>query len=366
MQFQVYKIKDLPGFIENNKPINHDISLTSIRALSQYHNPRADKDDVSLIVCTTDDGNLAGYIGILPEKFYDGTKAGWLSCWWVDKDYGKKAGITLFLMAIKHWNHHFIITDFTPQIKEIVSKTGLFQFTPTTKGIRGYLRFNLSVIIPHKIPALKNTRSLLKGFDTILNLFIDLRLNYFKNRINPNSYTVEQINHFNENDDEFINDHNQTEYFKKSASDVNWILKYPWVIEKAEASPEIITESGAYYFSTIADRFKYINLKIIKTGKTIGLIMMRERDRQFTIPYIFADNSELPGISSIILRFLIEQKATTITIFNSNLRESIIALNPPFLTTRTINKDFSICKEISTLVNSEKVLQDGDGDFVFT
>ena len=65
-----------------------NIPISYIRAVSHINNPRANENDVLLILIYLDFG-LAGYLGIVPDLIFKNDKPekiGWMSCIWVHQN----------------------------------------------------------------------------------------------------------------------------------------------------------------------------------------------------------------------------------------------------------------------------------------
>ncbi|MEA3445574.1 MAG: hypothetical protein U9R19_12710, partial [Bacteroidota bacterium] len=209
MDYSEIKTKDLERFIQSawfkNSP---DLPVTTHRAISQVHNPRANPNDVCLILALNEQNKLLGYIGILPDNFADNsTHFGWLSCWWVHPEKGSKVGFSLFLQALIVWEHRFVITDFTPQIKDIIEKTAMFNFAPAQFGIRGFMGFDLSTILPRKHKFFKKIKAVLKFADYALNNLNIFRTLLLKRKFSLHQLDIEYEEHISDEIARFISTH---------------------------------------------------------------------------------------------------------------------------------------------------------------
>jgi len=365
MKFKEIKIKDLDEFIKSEWFLtSSDLPITTHRAISQIKNPRALSNDICLILALNDKNELLGYIGILSDNFHEkATHFGWLSCWWVHPQKGNRVGFSLFLQALIAWNNQFVITDFTPQIKNIIERTRMFEFTPTQYGIRGFLGFNFFEILPRKFPLLAKTKSILKFIDFSFNGILKLRNLYLKK-----VYQTENINiSIEENIDseiaKFISKHQQKEYFGRNADDLNWILNNNWVLENNKLAQN---EAKKYYFSSSDSVFKYHLLALRKSKKLFAFAILRQRKLSFTLPYIYSETGFESEVMQCIYHYLLKFNATDFTIFNKQFVKISEKQKHPFLYTRKIPKDFALTNEMAQNIDTEKYLQDGDGDYVFT
>ena len=92
---EAYTLADLAQLVRSKDFWNGDlIPITRHRALAEIKNPRADPEDVILLVAYDED-RVCGYTGVLPGLiFLEGERhrVGWLTAWWRKPD-PKYAGI---------------------------------------------------------------------------------------------------------------------------------------------------------------------------------------------------------------------------------------------------------------------------------
>ncbi len=364
MRFREIQISGLKEFIQSDWfKSSRDLPITTHRAKSHLKNPRANPDDVSLILALDDEDALLGYIGILPDNFaVDGTHAGWLSCWWIHPEKGKKVGFSLFLQALICWDHRLIITDFTPQILEIIRKTGMFRFLPTRFGLRGYLGFNLSEILPRKRKVFTKLKPALIMIDVLMNSLNKIRLKLIKHRYTNQGLKIAEIDAVSNELAGFISELQVKEYFKRSAKEFNWILNNRWVLEGDETAKN---EGRRYYFSSSEKNFRYRCLSFRSGGLLVAFVMLRQRNSMFTCPYLYCRSGFEADVINAVYFFLIESGALEFTVFHSQYVDLIQSIDSPFIYRRKIPKDFALSNELAHLIDPSFFLQDGDGDYVF-
>lgn len=368
MTFQTITIAALGDFITSSTfQKSAVLPITSHRAMSHIQNPRAKDDDIALIIAMEDD-EIKGYIGLLPDELHhqgEVHRVAWLSCWWVQEGTGN-LGIQLFLKACQAWKRRMVITDFTPHIKTIIEKMRLFYFAPTAYGIRGFMRFNTAEVLPPKKPIFKTIRPLLKIGDTVANLLNFGRLKLWKARQDKANYTIKQIERIDKATDLFIKKHQEKELIKRSAKELNWVLKNPWVLEEhATISTNIQAEANRYYFSTLSPTFQYYPLQIFQNHQLIGFLFLMNRDGHFKLPYVYFETTHLKTIISALFDFLYQKKAITFTVYHTDIKVFIENNPSPFFYKRLIPKDFAIGKKLGKEILQDGILQDGDGDYVF-
>lgn len=369
MKFTSITIAELPDFIQSDTfQKSKVLPITSHRALSQLENPRAQAEDVVLIVAMESD-EILGYIGLLPDTLYHKNEAyrvAWLSCWWVQDGTGN-LGIQLFLKAYQAWKRRMVITDFTPHIQAIIQKMRLFHFAPTAYGLRGFMRFNTAEVLPPKKPVFQKIRPLLQLGDMAANVLNRGRLQLWKWRQRQANYQLVPIKTIDESTALFIKKHQEQELIKRGATALNWILQQPWVLEdKATLSANIRSEAARYYFSSIAETFQYYPLQVFKDNQLIGFLFLLNRDRHFKLPYVYLEQEHLATVVQALYDFLYQQKAITFTVFHPMMKDYVAREASPFFYKRLIPKDFAIGKGLPKDILNQVSLQDGDGDYVFT
>ena len=364
-EIEIVRISDLLDFVNadgfTKMPV---IPITRQRAISQVNNPSADPEDVALIIAYSA-GEMFGYIGCLPDTIGSEkkVKVAWLSCWWVHPSKGGNAGTLLFLKAYQAWDGHFMITDFTPAVRNVVKASRLFTFLLHQPGARLYLRFTLAEVLPRKIPFLHNFYTFLKISDILANTALSLHRAYWKRRYKNADFCFEYMSLPNQAAREFIRASNKNLTVARSAEEISWILTYPWVTEGIAEKDE---QSRKYYFTVVADVFRQYFFKIKNNGRIIALVLLTNINGHIHIPYLFADKTKMPEVVSAIVYKAIAQKAKTLTTFQPAFLNYIKKNNKPFIYARSLKKERAVAKQINPEEITNDFWQDGEGDGVFT
>jgi len=339
-----------------------NIPISKHRALSYANNPRAAASDKILFVAFEND-EVAGYLGALPEKiFYNGEwkRISWLSCFWIDPKFrGKNISKQLFDFAMQEWDNTAMITNMKPGTLKIYERMGYFHSPATKVGIRGYLRFCLAEILPPRGGVFVWIKPLLLALDFIFNCANAIRLVFYPGyKLDPGLH-YEYVEEISPEAEELINNCNQQYLIKRGKPELEWINRYPWVLEQEEDA-----DSRRYYFSSFSKRFFYQNVEFRdETGTVTGFLVLSIRNNHLTIPYAFFNK----GIESALVRFLfntmLDYQLNMLTVFHPELSEEIRKTKSPLLFKKQIHRPYFIPK---TLDLPELAFQDGDGDCVFT
>ncbi len=348
MELKTILISELPDFVKSDLYKNaKTCPITVHRAISQLNNPRADKNDPALIIAT-DKNNIVGFIGFLPDKIKN-TKVYWNSCWWVNKEYSKVA-IPLLLNFIKTGKEKISLTDYTPHTKEIVNKLHFFNIIKLNNGFRGYLKLNLSEVLPKRNVKLKPFRKFFKIFDRCINML-------FHPKTKPTNFKSEEITTFNKYDIEFIKTHSKHELIQRNSSEIEWVANFPWVKNTSNNYKNYPFTSSALQFSTHITR-------LTENNKTIAIIYLRRLNNHLTIPFIYYEAIYVNQIAQFIYNQAVNQKCIDLTIFNIKIAETL-KKEYTFIIKRELTRDFAFHESLQQLIKNPVILQDGDGDVAF-
>lgn len=365
MQILEIKVSELSDFVTSQ--LWQQISpkpITALRAISQAQNPRANPDDPALILAI-DNQTLLGLVGLLPDWINGNPEQKIFSnsCWWAHPEKGKHLAIPLFLKAFSLTGQQMFMTDCTPHTMQILKKTGLFFFPETNSGIRGFLKFNLHEILPAKFPATNKIRFFLKICDQILNPIAGIFLKMSSGKFLKTDLTVERLDSFTPEQASFIETRSLNEFTRRSATDLRWISFFPWI--KNAAGEQSFTPVD-YPFSYLTAEFNSYFLKVSDQNKLIGILHITVRDGHMKIPSAYFDDMDVSRILRVIYSQAVQKHVTTLTVFNARLVSQINQETNPFLVKKKIHRLMAVSHKLSEAYQKFPVLQDGDGDVVFT
>ncbi|MBN2349641.1 MAG: GNAT family N-acetyltransferase [Bacteroidales bacterium] len=362
-------IRELPEWIESEEYRALDyLPISRHRALSHYNNPRADKNDTSLFLAF--DGLLfIGYLGALADLLFLNNvekKVAWLSCMWIRKEYRRK-GIAQKLLqyAMKEWHGNLLITNFIPSSKATFDKTGQYQSFRVQDGLRAYLRFDIVEILIAKKPALKKIRYLLTSVNFILNVFNDLRLQFYKNQFTLKKLHLEYLDTIDAETDKFIQNHQQNHLTLKNNTDFNWLKKYPWIIPEDDGN----NYQKRYAFSAIDKSFEQFFVKVFGPDKNlIAFLILTIRKNHLKTPFLYFDPIHTDQVWNVLFYFLKKNNIRTFTTFHPVLTKTIHKNKNPFIVVRKFSLKSIISKTLARELGNMDgfTLMDGDGDCAFT
>jgi len=367
MEIKSIKLFELQDFINSDLYKKSKlIPISRQRAISQIHNPRASQNDTVLIVAIDKNKQIVGYIGALPEKLNikQDLKICWNSCWWTDKEKGKKISMFLFYKLLDEWDSNLIFRDLTDRTKKIILSTNRFLAVKEIYNFKGFLKFNFAEILPRKIHFFKHLTFLLKFIDAILNLKMRIYHYIYLLKIKNDEIKTVEIETVDKEAETFINLYNKNEVIRRGKNELNWILKYPWLTEIK--NEENTNAQKKYYFSLIKKQFKNKLIKIYYKEKIIGVVLLTQIDGEVKIPYIYFSSENIDLIVSFLMQFLINNNSKIFFTANKEIVKFISNKKLFFIHKKMIIKDFVISKNIEKYIDKNMTLQDGESDFVFT
>jgi len=364
IELKLYNISELEKLINSEQFYNFkNIPISLHRAKSHFQNPRADKNDTIMIIAFKNN-EIVGYMGILPDFLFstEKVKFGWFSCFWVDENLrGEGIGTQLVEKVLSEWGGKILITEFAPLSKKLYLKTKSFEQSTFLNGIRLYNRFDLQYILPPKRNLFKQIKGLLKITDIILNSLFDIRFLFYNQKLT--TLKIKKVTTFDSETKDFINSNNTTQLFKRNAFDFEWIINNPWIIN----SPKIDLLNKKYYFSSVAKSFEYFCYNILNANNEIvAFLIFSKRENTLKLPYCIYKSEYLQDIILVILQQIIELKISTFTTYNNEISAQLLKQKTNSLFKKKMTREYLISNNLKDYLNSNFIIQDGDGDCVFT
>lgn len=361
IDIQCLNKKDLAAFIVSKEfEEMPNLPISKHRAWSHIQNPRADEDDILLLLAYYED-SLVGYLGVLPDKIwhtYNFEKCGWLSCLWIDPEQrGKQIAYKLVSKAIEIWDKRILVTEFTQPAKRLYDKTQNFNSLTQNEGIRMYVRSNLNALLAPKKNIFRTLQPLFKIFDSGINLIWDLRFIFYPK--NLSKYKIDSMNEIDEELSSFIENRQELQLFRRTAAELNWIIQNPWILSQDKNE-----ESKRYYFSSVAKQFQFKALKIRnRKNKLIAFVILAQRDCNLKIPYCYGEDTN--AIATVLNHYLVKWRIKTCTVFHKELVSKLRHGKTPALFKKSINRNYIISTHFDQLPTHFEI-QDGDADCSFT
>lgn len=361
MEIREITVGALPDFIQSREYKSlHPKPITPHRAISQFKNPHAEKDDVALVFVATNDTLLA-FAGLLPHKISGSEERVFSnSGWWVHPEYGRKFGLPVLLHALRICRQRMFVTDATAHTQSILEKTGLFTFFPPVKGSRFFLRFYSGEWL------LKNKKKRFLSypfsvFDKILNALISLRVSSLLKRHLPEKYSINSRITIGDNLAEFVKQHSGDSFLLQDSAKLNWIVENPWVTYNKK-DPEF-----SYPFTYRVENFSQEFLEVKKGPETVALLLLSVRDNHASVPFIYYKEGVLNDVAHVLWAHLARIKSTSLVVFYPHLRNALGKTGKMWWFRKNITRFAGYSKELDPIFAEKNFsFQDGEGDVVFT
>ena len=367
MNIKSIQVGELISYIQSEEFLHADFwPISPVRAISHAMNPRADKDDTSLLL-VYDSADLVGYLGLLPDLYFHDNgpqKIFWISCMWIKPEYRRKGmAMNLLEKAYEICNGNIFISNYIPRSKSAFIGTTYFVEHSLLCGIRAYIFFDLTHILINKKPGLRFFQPLFYLADTTLNLFFLMRI---KLKIRKLTITNRYIafHYFEKNINDLINRSTKNSMFRRDAEIFQWMVDFPWVKDMMEQG----INTDKYYFSQYSRDFRQYFIKITDTyQKVIGFFMLTLHKGVLKVPYIFASSNLVPDIAIYLIRFMADFKIPVLVTHHSPLVREIEGRRKIFLHQRKSKYGLITTKKIADkLEKTENIFYEGDGDGAFT
>jgi hypothetical protein len=359
LKIRQIKVGELAQYLESDEYKRTSvIPITVQRAVSHIQNPRSDVDDIALILAEEENGNVLGFIGLLPDFIFqpEKKKVFWISCWWAHPENGKSLGVPLLLAAYQASNG-LLLADASPDTIGVFQKSKLFHVPEPKVGLKLFLQPLFKDVLLRKKPEWRKYSLLLKVLDGVVGLlFTPVRL--FQKFVLQKPYNIE-VRYLIAG--ELTNIKNErSNHFQREAKDLKWIMDFPWLLSKNDYK-----EKRFYPFSSTAKTFKNHLVVFKQAGKSIAYLFLTERDQVFKLHYLFAETAKIETVAKVLIDLLIEKKAKEFITFHPELTKVLSSKKLPFIHSRTTTYQYVCGKGFEASLNLDG-FQYGDGDAIFT
>jgi GNAT superfamily N-acetyltransferase len=342
------------------------IPISPQRAVSQGRNPRAQPEDPALALAYSGE-ELVGYLGAVPDHFFpDGTtpvRMAWLSCLWVSPSQrGKGVAKKLLHTLLDAWENRVILTEFTPEVKNLYDRTEALSESDAVEGFRGYLRPNLAQILPPKNTFWQKIRPLLHLADALLSAPNALRIYLLHTADLP--CRIRYLNEIDASARAFIASRLEGELARRDGAVLSWILQYPWVTE----APFADETARRYHFTAISRQFMQQPVALLDdTGQMMAVLLLSLRNGHMRVPHAWFADDHTAVVAQCIFAHAIACGASMLTLYHPRLAAYAWQNRHPFYAAKKVRRSYFVGKGLHEILDQQPLhLQDGDGDAAFT
>ncbi len=367
MKFIEIKVKELNAFVDSAEFHQMKIlPISTLRARSQSVNPAADPNDIALIYALNEESMLIGYIGILPAKVHseEVSKIYFLSCWWVHPEAGRTIAMKLFFRMLELTNHRVFFFHLPEKVAAILKAMGNYSSPTMNDGLKGFMKLDIQNWLIGRKPRLSFLKPLLVASNAILNIPLDLRLRLKKSQLAKQiKFKTELISGPAEADLNFVSKITSGKTIFRSIKEIGWIKANSWItIDSARFK----LEADRYNFSLLANDWQQQWIRICNGNEVKGIAYLTIRNGVASIPYIWFESGDSTEISKCIAKLLVEMKVKSFQTYNQQLLLGFAEIENLFVHKRQLHRHIAWPNEMDSMMKYEYLLQDGDGDAVFT
>ncbi len=341
------------------------IPIVRHRAESQFLNPDLHEDDVILNIARDDHGRIMGFIGALPGSLGDHGRFAWNSGWWVDPETGREAAMPLFYKFMEQWEMRVMFSDLTPQTFEILSRINFIR-TSEREGIRLYYRSVLSGILVQRSLRHKNFRWLFTVVDLFVNLFMLVCRAVWKLAGQSQGIPEKDIKEMDEIDnetEELISRCRGPKNIPRGKWQLDWIIAHPWILRE---KPD--QQKDKYPFSSFDEDFEQLMIRIESRAESgTAFLIINIHNRHLKIPYLYyKGETVLHDVASFLNRLAVSRRVSMLSSYHPGLTSALWDVRGPVLYRKPIIRYTGCSEDLYKISGDGFVLQDGDGDAVFT
>jgi hypothetical protein len=367
MEIKTFTVNELKAALSSEDFwLAKTLPITKHRAISYSHNPRADKDDLVLLVAYQDE-RVIGYLGILPDNIFVNNadyKFGWLTSWWVDPRHATTGvGAILLFRALNAYHQHLGVSGGSKEARKALDASQKFTVLKTLKGLDIRFRLNVTAAILGKFPTLKIFRVLFKIFDVLVDGIVDLRRYFWKRRDKiDRCLNFEYLSFIDEEAGDFIHRHHRRDLTRKGKAELSWMMNYPWLL----SAPLRDSASRRYYFSSISARFLFMGVKVFERNSgMIGFFILKVRDNRMSVVYSYFDSLYASSITAAVVYHALAMDVSTLRLDDEQLVAGFSKLDCPYWTTKGVSRRFFLSSAFADIPLSDRRLHGGDGDLAF-
>ncbi len=350
-----------------------NIAITPWRAQSQAENPYAVDEDVLLIYARDDHGDIAGFTGLLPG-ILSGKKQErifWVSCWYAHPHYrGGKVSVPLLTESLEITGRRIIHTDISQRTAAYLSRLGDFSIRER-KGALIRIRSSLHSRAKNLRPYSSATRlvkavyytGLFKLSDKLINAAMNISLASWLKK-SQSEMSAEPFDFPSPGQMAFIREKSINDFTRPDQKQIEWWMKEGWLIKKTSRNESL---DHRYHFSSFADEFRLIWVEVSRNRERLGIALLNFRDGTIKTPYLWYDKkNESDFFRGLYHHILSDRRNNVLFTSHEAFADYAAGLKRTWLAMERKHRFSAVTAELAAISGDGCVLQDGDGDYLFT
>ena len=349
IEYKYYSAHDIESWLLHG--VDNGLSekiISKPRALALINHPDVNADSTLLSVIFVN-GEVAAYNAVFPEKLQKPDLTDYVfgtTLYAYPKFLGRGLGYATMMHIKEAYDYKYFGLE--------SSKESVFIDERLGSKVIYYDRYKFTL---KRTVSIRNFRTLLSCMYEQVRLYRqNINIKRLKKKSQMTQYQLEYVNYIDDATYQFIVEHSSKDFFLRSQSVLNWILKYNLLISAPLLNKVQMRPFGAYY-----KFFHIYAVKVLNENNLVGFYMLREREGEFLLLYLYAEEQFKENVNISIIEHLLELEATSFRTFNDTLTQQLkqyaIALRVDVeKVSFTMPKDF--------VIDTTLCVQGGDGDMI--
>lgn len=349
VQLRTFTIANLREWLLHGHPVEGLSSavITPTRAYAILNNPFV-TDEMPVVCCLYVNGDVAAFTAAFPDILQkpEGRLAWWFSTLWCNPCYEGR-GYGLIVVGT---------------LAESLGEGNCFDAEGAHETVEIFKMLGMkTVYFPRYIHSGKqiNLNSFKGRIARVLELFQHCT-HYFSEKRNRSKlaktdYTIKYQRFVDDESYDFIRNHSQSDILLRSKKALDWILKYPFMLETQDVRK--VEKENAFPSFTGVYRPSFVN--IYSDSVLVGVAYWVHKEKIFSVKYLYYDRHFSEIVFSAVMEHCVMSGATTFETGDQDLSVFVHSLGL-FTKNRIHNISLSFPREALTVTDG--TLQAGEGD----
>ena len=349
VQLRTFTIADLREWLLHGRPAEGLSSavITPTRAYAIMNNPFV-TDEMPVVCCLYVNGDVAAFTAAFPDILQkpEARLAWWFSTLWCNPCYeGRGYGLVVVgTLAESLGEGNCFDAEGAHETVEIFKMLGL-KTVYFPRYIHSGKQINLNSFKGR-------IARMLEQFQHYSRYFSEKRERL---RLANTEYTIKFQRFVDDESYSFIRDHSQSDILLRSKKTLDWILKYPFMIETQDVR-KVVKENA---FPSFTGVYRPSFVKLFSEGVLVGVVYWVLNEKTFSVKYLYYDRQFSEIVYSAIMEHCVMYGASAFETGDKGLSDFVQSLG--LFTKKRIHK-ISLSFPQDALTATEGTLQAGEGD----
>jgi hypothetical protein len=172
----------------------------------------------------------------------------------------------------------------------------------------------------------------------------------------------EYISSIDPETESLIRRHHRQDLSRKEKADLDWIMTYPWVL----SAPLKDIAGRKYYFSSVANRFDYLAVKVFTEGdELIGFFVLKVRDRKTSLIFSYFEDAAVDALLAAVMHHARAMEVDVLGLYEARMAARLATAGGGPGSVKPVSRGFLLTKPFADKAWGNCRLQGGDGDLAF-